>query len=128
MMASAAWVPARPVVIGVATCAPWFAAGVLTVWRRHARIVGVTASLVSAATSALLLQAAPSGESLYEALMLLFSSLTMGGTLVLPKRDCGSQTISGMLFLLGATLFAYSTDNLLGFLVAWILSTIPFLM
>jgi hypothetical protein len=120
MMATTTWVPNRLVVIAVATGAPWFAAIVLTIWRRHARIVGFTASIVSAAASALLLHAAPAGESLYEALMLLFSCLTVGATLVLPKRDCDSQTIGGILFLLGATLFAYSSSNLLGFLAAWI--------
>jgi len=127
-MADTAWVPDRLVIIGITTGAPWFAAVVLTVWRRHARIVGFTASFVSAAASALLLRAAPAGESLYEALMLLFSCLTMGATLVQPKRDCDSRTIGGILFLLGATLFAYSSSNLLGFLAAWILSTIPFLV
>jgi NADH-quinone oxidoreductase subunit M len=127
MMASILWLPDRSVVIGIAIVAPWFAAVLLTAWRRHARIVGVTASLVPAAASALLLQAAPAGESLYEALMLLFSCLTIGATLVLPKRDCDPPAIGGILFLLGATLFAYSTGNLLCFLAAWILSTIPFL-
>ena len=34
------------------------------------------------------LRSAPRGESLYEALMLLFSCLTLGATLVLPRRDC----------------------------------------
>jgi len=128
MIANAAWVPDRLMVVGVATGAPWLAALLLTVWRREARVVGFTASLVSAAASALLLYAAPAGESLYQALMLLYSCLTMGATLVLPKRDCDAQTTGGILFLLGATLFAYSSSNLLGFLAAWILSTIPFLM
>jgi NADH-quinone oxidoreductase subunit M len=100
----------------------------LTVWRRDARIIGFVASLLSATASALLLRAAPSGDSLYEALMLLFSCLTAGATLVLPKRDCTAPTIGGILFVLGPTLFAYSAGNLLGFLAAWILSTIPYLV
>ncbi len=70
---------------------------------------------------------APKGESLYQALMLLFSCLTFGATLVLPRRDCTVGTISGILFLLGSTLLAYSTGNLLVLLAAWILSIIPFL-
>jgi NADH-quinone oxidoreductase subunit M len=128
MMASAALVGDMALVAGVAIGAPWFAAMLLTAWRRHARAIGFAASLVSAVASALLLRAAPSGDSLYQALMLLYSCLTLGANLVLPKRDSAPQTISGILFLLGATLFAYSTGNLLSFLAAWILSTIPFLM
>src|SRR5579875_1051482 len=109
--------------VGVAIGAPWFAAMLLLVWRRQARIVGFIASLVSAVASALLLQAAPAGESLYQALMLLYSCLTLGATLILPKRDCDRQTIGGILFLLGAKLFAYSTESLLSFLAGWMLST-----
>jgi len=127
-MASAVLIADKPFVVGVAIGAPWFAAMLLTAWRRHARIVGFTASLVSAVASAVVVHAAPAGESLYEALMLLFSCLTLGATLILPKRDCDPPTISGILFLLGATLFAYSTGNLLSFLAAWVLSTIPFLV
>ena len=70
---------------------------------------------------------APKGESLYQALMLLFSCLTFGATLLLPRRDCTTGTIGGILFLLGSTLLAYSTGNLLVLLAAWILSIIPFL-
>ena len=60
--------------------------------------------------------------------MLLFSCLTLGATLVLPRRDCTAGTIGGILFLLGSTLLAYSTENLLVLLAAWILSTVPFLL
>jgi NADH-quinone oxidoreductase subunit M len=127
MMVSVAWNPGAPVLDGIAIGAPWLAAAVLTGWRGHARIVGFMASLVSVAASALLLRAAPGGESLYEALMLLFSCLTAGATLVLPKRDCDSRAIGGILFLLGATLLAYSSENLVVFLTGWVLSTIPFL-
>jgi NADH-quinone oxidoreductase subunit M len=79
------------------------------------------------AASALLLRAAPAGESLEEALMVLYSCLTLGATLVLPRRDCSSGTIGGILFLLGSTLLAYSTDDLRILLAAWIVSAVPFL-
>ena len=126
-MAGTVWNPGAPVLDGIAICAPWLAAAVLTVSRGHARMVGLMASLVSVVASALLLLAAPHGDSLYEALMVLFSCLTAGMTLVLPKRDCDSRAIGGILFLLGATLLAYSSGNLVVFLTGWILSTIPFL-
>ena len=126
-MAGTAWNPGAQVLDGIAICAPWLAAAVLMMaLRGQARIVGFMASLVSVAASALLLLAAPQGESLYEALMLLFSSLTAGMTLVLPKRDCDSRAIAGILFLLGATLLAYSSENLVVFLMGWVLSAIPF--
>jgi NADH-quinone oxidoreductase subunit M len=76
--------------------------------------------------SAILLWEAPQGASLYEALMLLFSCLTVGAMLVLPLRDCTWGTVNGILFLLGCTLLAYSTENLLILLGAWILSAVPF--
>lgn len=125
-MAGIAWNPGAPVLDGIAISAPWLAAAVLTVLRGQARLVGFMASLVSVVASALLLLAAPQGESLYEALMLLFSCLTAAATLVLPKRDCDSRAIGGILFLLGATLLAYSSENLVVFLMGWVLSTIPF--
>jgi NADH-quinone oxidoreductase subunit M len=127
MIANAAWIPGA-VVTGVAIGTPWSAAVLLMAWRRNARIVGFMAALVSAAASALLLLAAPAGKSLYEALMLLFSCLTAGAALMIPKRDCDARTIGGILFLLGATLLAYSSENLLVFLVGWILSAIPFFL
>lgn len=113
---------------GSAIAAPWLAALVVCVYARHARRIGFGATLVSVIACALLLRAAPSGESLYEALMLLFSCLTLGATLVLPRRDCTRATIGGVMFLLGSTLLAYSSANLLVLLAAWILSTIPFSM
>src|SRR5579863_4170059 len=112
-MAGIAWNPGAPVLDGMAIGAPWLAAAVLVVWRGQARMVGFLASLVSVAASTLLLLAAPQGESLYEALMVLFSCLTAAATLVLPKRDCDSRAIGGILFLLGATLLAYSSGNLI---------------
>lgn len=112
----------------IAISVPWLAAAMMAVYRRNPRIIGFGASLVSVAASALLLGTAASGQSLFQALMLLFSCLTLGATLVLPGRDCNSATIGGILFLLGGTLLAYASRNLLVFLVAWILSTIPFLL
>ena len=67
------------------------------------------------------------GASLFQALMLLFSCLTFSAILLLARRDCTAGTIAGILFLLGSTLLAYSTGNLLVLLAAWILSTVPFL-
>ncbi len=122
-----AWVLRAPFLTAASIAVPWFAAVLVTGYRRHTRIVGCIAALVSIIACAALLAQAPKGESLYQALMLLFSCLTFGATLVLPLRDCTIGTISGILFLLGSTLLAYSTGNLLVLLAAWILSIIPFL-
>ena len=127
MTANGAWIPTGAV-NGVAITVPWLAVILLMAWRRHARVAGFTASLASVAASIVLLLAAPAGESLREALMVLFSSLTLASTLMLPKRDCDAPTMSGILFILGATLAAYSTENLAVFLLAWILTTVPFLL
>jgi len=105
---------------------PWLAAGLLTVFRRHPRSVGCVAALLSVIASALLLWEAPKGSSLYEALMLLFSCLALGAMLLLPRRDCTWGTVNGILFLLGCTLLAYATENLIVLLAAWILSEVPF--
>ncbi|HLJ49191.1 MAG TPA: proton-conducting transporter membrane subunit [Bryobacteraceae bacterium] len=105
---------------------PWLAGVLILRADRHARLIGFSAALVSVVASGLLLWTTPARESLSEALMLLFSSLTLGATLVIPQRDCKARTISGILFLLGATLLAYSTQDLMVLLVAWILSTLPF--
>ncbi len=106
---------------------PWLAALVSIITRRQPRVIGVVASLGSVLTSAVLLSGAPARDSLDEALMLLFSCLTLGSMLVLPRRDCKSGTVCGILFLLGSTLLAYSAHNLLVFLGAWVLSSLPFL-
>jgi NADH-quinone oxidoreductase subunit M len=110
----------------VAIAVPWFAALVVVLYRRHVRIIGFVAALISAVACALPLGAAPPGQSLYQALMFLFSCLTLGATLVLPHRDCSAGNITGILFILGSTLLAYSADNLLVLLAAWILSAVPF--
>jgi NADH-quinone oxidoreductase subunit M len=107
--------------------APWLAALGIAGARRHARAIGFAAALAAATASALLLHAAPWGESLNEALMLLFSCLTTAATLVIPRRDCSRRAMGGILFLLGSTLLAYSTDHLAVLLAGWTLSTIPFL-
>jgi NADH-quinone oxidoreductase subunit M len=114
---------------GVAIFVPWLGAAIVAVYRRvNPRVVGFGASLVSVLASALLIRAVPSGQSLFQALMLLFSCLTLGATLVLPRRDANRSTMGGILFLLGATLLAYASHNLLVLLLAWILSSIPFLL
>jgi NADH-quinone oxidoreductase subunit M len=120
----------HPVLIltAAAIAVPWLAALLAAVSSRQTRAIGFGACLVSVLASALLLHAAPARESLNEALMVLFSSLALGATLVLPRRDCDSRTIGGILFVLGSTLLAYSTENLLLLLLAWILSTIPFFL
>src|SRR5208337_1634709 len=100
----------------------------VAVYRRQTRAIGFVACLISILASALLLQAAPPGESLYQALMLLFSCLALLATFVLARRDCNSGSIGGILFVLGSTLLAYSTENLLILLAAWILSTVPFFL
>jgi NADH-quinone oxidoreductase subunit M len=118
--------PSAALLLGAAISVPWFAALMVAINRRHTRVTGFFAALVSVAACALLLRAAPEGESLYQALMLLFSCLALGATLLLPRRDCGPGSIAGILFMLGSTLLAYSAENLLTVLAAWILSIIPF--
>ena len=118
--------PYTPLLRGIAISIPWFAVLLVAIFRRHVRVIGFFAALLSAVACSLLLIAAPRGESLYQALMLLYCSLTLGGTLVLPRRDCTPAAIGGILFMLGSTLLAYSAENLLILLAAWILSTIPF--
>ena len=106
---------------------PWFGAILALLTRRRLRAIGCAAALVSVTASSLLLADTPTGESLKEALMLLYSCLTLGAILVVPRRDCNPGMVGGVLFLLGATLLAYSTDDLRILLAAWIVSTIPFL-
>jgi len=115
------------VLTGASVAAPWLAAIVLSIYRRHGRVVGCIAALLSAIASTVLVWKAPQGESLYETLMLLFSCLTFGAIVLLPRRDSETGTTAGILVLLGSTLLAYSTGNLLVLLGAWILSILPFL-
>jgi NADH-quinone oxidoreductase subunit M len=110
----------------VAIAVPWIAALIVALCRRHVRIIGFVAALISVIACALPLGAASASQSLYQALMLLFSCLALGATLILPRRDCTAGTLGGILFILGSTLLGYSADNLLVLLAAWILSAIPF--
>jgi NADH-quinone oxidoreductase subunit M len=121
------WVLRTPVLTGASIAVPWLAAIVLSIYRRQARFVGCIAALLSAIASTALVWKAPQGQSLYETLMLLFSGLTFGAIVLLPRRDSEAGTIAGILVLLGSTLLAYSTGNLLVLLGAWILSVVPFL-
>jgi NADH-quinone oxidoreductase subunit M len=114
------------ILTAVAIGAPWMACVLAAVTRRQLRAIAFAAVVVSVAASLLLLKAAPAGESLKEALMLLYSCLTLGATLALPRRDCNFRTLGGILFLLGSTLLAYSADDLQILLAAWIASTVPF--
>ncbi len=106
---------------------PWLAALLAPLFGRYVRPLGFTAALASFIAGALLLHQAPTGASLNQTLMVLFSGLTVFATLILPRRDCRAATIGGILFLLGSTLLAYWTDHLLILLGAWVLSTLPFL-
>src|SRR5262252_3023676 len=116
-----------PILTSASITAPWLAAVVVTSVRRQVRVFGWIGALLSIIASAALVWRAPKSESLYETLMLLFSCLTLGAILLLPRRDSEAVTIAGILILLGSTLLAYSTGNLLVLLGAWILSIVPFL-
>jgi NADH-quinone oxidoreductase subunit M len=126
-MSMPGWVLRTPFLTSVSIAAPWFAAVLVATFRRQVRVIGCIAALLSIVACTALVCWAPNGESLYETLMLLFSSLTFGAILLLPRRDSEPGTIAGILVLLGSTLVAYSTGNLLVLLGAWILSLIPFL-
>ncbi len=117
-----------PLLTILAIAVPWLGAILAAVNRKNPRVLGCAASSVSLIASLLLLEATPARESLDEALMVLFSSLSLGAMLVIPRRDCEPGTIAGMLFLLGSTLLAYSTDNLVILLGAWVLTALPFLV
>lgn len=121
------WVLRTSFLTSASIAAPWLAAVVVTGFRRQVRVLGCIATLLSIIASTALVWRAPNGESLYETLMLLFSCLTLGAILLFPRRDSEAGTIAGILILLGSTLLAYSTGNLLVLLGAWILSIVPFL-
>jgi NADH-quinone oxidoreductase subunit M len=112
----------------VAIGIPWVAALIVAVYRRHVRTIGFLGALLSVFACAVPISAARPGQSLEQALMLLFSCLTLGATLMLPHRDCSPRSVAGILCILGSTLLAYSADNLVILLAAWILSSIPFLI
>ncbi|MFN7994478.1 MAG: proton-conducting transporter membrane subunit [Bryobacteraceae bacterium] len=115
------------VLCAIAIAAPWISALVLVaLHQRYVRLVAVAACSLCIIISGLLLRNIAPAESLGPVLMVLFSCLSLGATLVLPRRDCHGRTMSGLLFILGSTLLAYSAGNLLLLLAAWILSTVPF--
>ena len=119
-------IPSPPFAGDVAIAVPWLAALVVAVYRRHVRIIGFLGALLSVIACAVPIGAARPDQSLEQALMLLFSCLTLGATLMLPRRDCSPGSMAGILCILGSTLLAYSADNLLILLAAWILSSLPF--
>ena len=80
----------------IAVAAPWPGVVLAALSRRHTRVVAFATCLISVLASAILLRGAPVRESLDEALMLLFSCLSLGATMVLPKRDCQPKTMAGM--------------------------------
>jgi NADH-quinone oxidoreductase subunit M len=121
------WLFRAPALTAASVSASWLAAIVLSIYRRQSRVIGSLAAFLSAIASAALVWKAPQGESLYQTLMLLFSCVTFGAIVLLPRRDAEAGTITGLLVLLGSTLLAYSTGNLLVLLGAWVLSVIPFL-
>src|SRR6185437_15789554 len=121
------WLFRAPALTAASVSASWLAAIVLSIYRRQPRVIGSLAAFLSAIASAALVWKAPQGESLYQTLMLLFSCVTFGAIVLLPRRDSEAGTITGLLVLLGSTLLAYSTGNLLVLLGAWFLSVIPFL-
>jgi NADH:ubiquinone oxidoreductase subunit 4 (subunit M) len=125
-MIHAPGIPDANVLRAIAVVIPWLTAGAAAGLRRHARVAGCAGSLVAVLACALLLLSAPRGDSLYQALMLLYSCLTLAATLLMPRRDCGSATIAGITFMLGCTLLAYSAENLLVLLAGWIFSIVPF--
>lgn len=116
------------ILTAMAVGVPGVAAVLAAVTRRHLRVAGFVAALVSLTASVLLLRATPASESLNQAVMVLFSSLTLGAMLMLPRRDCTPGAIGGILFVLASTLLAYSAENLVVLLVAWVLSTAPFFL
>lgn len=126
-MALPGWVLRASFLTNASVAVPWLAAIVVTSFRRQVRVIGCISVLFPILASAVLVWKAPQNDSLYQTLMLLFSSLTFGAILLLPRRDSERGTIAGILVLLGATLLAYSTGNLLVLLGAWILSIVPFL-
>ncbi len=121
--------PPESTLLYTAILVPWLAAILTAVARTQIRVIAFAAASVSVLASAVALSGTPAGlDRLGPTLMLLFSSLCVVAVCVLPRRDCIPSTISGILFLLGSTLLAYATQNLLVLLAAWILTIIPFFL
>jgi NADH-quinone oxidoreductase subunit M len=112
----------------LAIAAPWVAAVFVAFADRHVRAIACAASVVSLSASVVLLESTPATDSLDAVLMILFSSLTLGAMVVLPRRDCGRGTVAGILFVLGSTLLTYAADNLLVLLAGWVFTITPFLV
>lgn len=110
----------------VAVCAPWCGAILAAIMASRARIIACTAASVSVMASLTLLHFTAAAARLEETLMTLFSCLAVMAILVLPQRDCKASTMAELLFVLGSTLLAYTTQDLLIFLFAWILTALPF--
>jgi NADH-quinone oxidoreductase subunit M len=110
----------------VAVSTPLCGAILAAIMARDARLIACIAASVSAMASLILLHSTGSAAQLDATLMVLFSCLTVMAVLVLPKRDCNASTLGGMLFVLGSTLLAYTAEDLLLFLIAWILTGLPF--
>ncbi len=110
----------------VAVSAPWCGAILVGIMARPARIIAFVAALLSVMASLILLHSTAPAARLNATLMVLFSCLAVMAILVLPQRDCKANTTGGMLFVLGSTLLAYTTEDLLVFLFAWTLTALPF--
>ena len=118
--------PARDL-MWAAVAIPWLGVVLGSVWRRHARLLGCITTAMAGLACGLLLWQSPKGGSLYDTLALLYTCLSFAALVVLPRRDCTWSNISGILFLLGCTLLAYWTNNLLILVAAWMLSSVPFM-
>jgi NADH-quinone oxidoreductase subunit M len=112
--------------VAIAIGTPLLGAALAVLLRLRPREIAVAAAAVSLIASTVLWRMTPPGMSFEETLMLLFSCLTFGATLVIPRRDCTPWTVAGILVLLASTLTAYWTQNLFVLLAAWVLSTLPF--
>jgi NADH-quinone oxidoreductase subunit M len=110
----------------VAVSAPWWGAILAMIVARRARTIACAAASVSAMASLILLHSIASAARLDPTLMALFSCLAILAILVLPQRDCKASMMAELLFVLGSTLLAYTTQDLLIFLFAWILTALPF--
>ncbi len=119
--------PSARTLIWAAVAIPWLGALLATVGRRHVRLLGCFAAAVPALICMILLWHAPRYSACFDALALLYTCLCFAVFVLLPRRDCTWFNVSGILFLLGCTLLAYWTNNLLILAAAWMLSSVPFL-
>jgi NADH-quinone oxidoreductase subunit M len=110
----------------IAVSAPWCGAMLVAMTARRARVTACVAASISVIASLMLLHRAAAPARFNETLMVLFSCLAVMAIVVLPQRDSKARTMASMLFVLGATLLAYTTEDLLIFLLAWMLTAVPF--